>query len=319
MSSTSVCLVATVLNERQTIDHLLESIIAQTRAPDEIVIVDGGSSDGTWERLLGWVDRLPLRPLRAPGANISEGRNRAIRESSAEWIAVTDAGVRLQCQWLERLLGAADGADVVSGFFAPDGEGPFELAMGATVLPERSDVSSEDFLPSSRSLLVRRTAWERSGGYPEWLDYGEDLVFDLALKADGCRFAFMPDAIVSFRPRGSLVSFFRQYFVYARGDGKADLWRKRHAVRYVAYWAATWLLGRHGRSARAWLLLALGAAAYTRRPYQRLAPRLRQLTAGERIYALLLVPIIRLVGDLAKMLGYPPGVWWRLKRAWRWA
>ena len=38
--------------------------------------------------------------------------------------------------------------------------------------------------------MFSRAVWERVGGYPEWLDYCEDLVFDLALRHAGCRFAF---------------------------------------------------------------------------------------------------------------------------------
>ena len=118
--------------------------------------------------------------------------------------------------------------------------------MGATVLPAREDVSPERFLPSSRSVAFRKAAWAAAGGYPEWLDYSEDLVFDLALKARGCRFVFVPQALAYFRPRGSLRAFYLQYYRYARGDGKADLWRKRHAIRYATYlggpllaWAAS--------------------------------------------------------------------------------
>ena len=44
-----------------------------------------------------------------------------------------------------------------------------------------------------------------------------------------------PTAIAHFRPRSSLRAFFKQYYRYSRGDGKADLWRKRHAIRYGAY------------------------------------------------------------------------------------
>ena len=46
-------------------------------------------------------DQLPLRVLVRPGVNISTGRNVAIRESSGDIIAVTDAGVRLEADWIE--------------------------------------------------------------------------------------------------------------------------------------------------------------------------------------------------------------------------
>jgi glycosyltransferase involved in cell wall biosynthesis len=301
--------IATVLNERASIDALLESLAAQTRPADEVVIVDGGSRDGTLERLQDWQRRLPaLRVLCEPGCTIARGRNVGIASTTAEVIASTDAGVRLAPDWLALLLArlSAD-VDVVSGFFKADVQTTFERAMAATVLPTLSEVRPEQFLPSSRSVLFRRRAWQRVGGYPEWLDYCEDLVFDLSLKRAGCRFAFAPAAVAWFRPRGSFGAFFRQYFRYARGDGKAGLWFWRHAIRYGAYTVAH-VLARRGLVG--WLLLVLGGLAYTRRPYQRLEPLVREVPARERIRAVLLVPVIRLVGDVAKMLGFPIGIAW---------
>ena len=303
-------LILTVLDEADTLCALLQSIAQQRLAPDEVVVVDGGSTDTTLEQLRGWSDRLPLRVLEAPGANISQGRNRAIAATSAEVIAVTDAGVHLEPDWLEQLHARlAPDVDVVSGFFRADPQGVFERALGATTLPSETDVNPRTFLPSSRSVLFRRAAWQRAGGYPEWLDYCEDLVFDLALRQMGCRFAFAPEAIAWFRPRPSLAAFFRQYYRYARGDGKADLWRARHTIRYATYLTAVALLVR--RSRLSWLLL-VGVAAYSRRPCQRLD--LRGLSGTRMVCALALVPVIRCVGDVAKMLGYPVGVWWRLRR-----
>ncbi|HVF98739.1 MAG TPA: glycosyltransferase family 2 protein, partial [Chloroflexia bacterium] len=252
------------------------------------------------------------------------GRNAAIRNASHDVIAVTDAGVRLGPGWLEALVGplldAGGGADVVSGFFLPDPLTPFEMAMGATVLPAMQDIDPATFLPSSRSVAFRKAAWEAVGGYPEWLDYSEDLVFDMCMKERGYRFVFAPGAAVHFRPRSSLRAFFLQYYRYARGDGKADLWRKRHAVRYSTYIVGPLVAGwawRHRRGVVGKGMLALmggAAAAYCRRPYMRLLPLLSGLPLPSGLYALALVPVIRLTGDVAKMLGYPVGVWWRVRR-----
>jgi glycosyltransferase involved in cell wall biosynthesis len=307
-------LIVTVLDEASSIDSLLESVARQTYPPDEIVVVDGGSQDGTWHILQGWTARLPLRCIQAPGASIARGRNLAIELATYDLIAVTDAGVRLEPDWLEQLVGQLDATvDVVGGFFEADPDTAFERAMGATVLPALADIDRRSFLPSSRSVLFRRSAWATAGGYPEWLDYCEDLVFDLALKRTGQRFGFAPRAVAWFKPRGSLPAFFRQYFLYARGDGKADLWRRRHAIRYLTYGVAAVLVRRGGRGL---LLLAAGAWLYTRRPYRRLGPQLIDLAPADAAYAVGLVPIIRLVGDVAKMLGYPVGVVWRWRRAW---
>ena len=302
-----ISLIVTVLNEVGTIDALLESIAHQSRMPDEIVIADGGSIDGTRAALQRWASRLPLVVVDAPGSTIARGRNAAIEASSGELIAVTDAGVRLDRAWLAQLEAAlTDGVDVVSGFFKADSRTPFERALGATTLPALEDIDPGTFLPSSRSVLFRRNAWQRVGGYPEWLDYCEDLIFDLALKRSECAFAFAPAAIAWFRPRRSFKAFFRQYFLYARGDGKANLWLSRHLIRYATYLLAAMLVYKPGRLT--WLL-AVGVAAYSRRPYQRLG-------TDVPLYAFALPPAIRFVGDVAKMLGYPVGVRWRLGRSW---
>ena len=119
-----------------------------------------------------------------------------------------------------------------------------------------------------------------------------------------------------FRPRGSLAAFFKQYYRYARGDGKADLWRRRHFVRYVTYLAALpTLLALTIWHSPFWVLaLGSGAATYLCGPYRRLMPDLRDRPPVERVQAMVFVPLIRLVGDAAKMAGYPVGVLWRFQR-----
>jgi glycosyltransferase involved in cell wall biosynthesis len=317
----NVSVIVTVLNEREAVERLLRSLQVQTRPPDEVVIADGGSTDGTRDVLNSWASsgRLPLRVLHEPGANISAGRNAAIAAATGNIIASTDAGVRLEEDWLEKLVAPfadrepAHFVPVVSGWFVPDPRTPFETAMGATVLPHVQEINSETFLPSSRSVAFRKSAWEMSGGYPEWLDYCEDLIFDLRLRNLYGPFPFAPEAVVHFRPRSSLRSFFKQYYHYARGDGKADLWRKRHAIRYLTYLVAGPLLVvlALAHSPCWWLALVAGAVAYTATPYRRLRPMMARYGPFDRLRAVLLVPLIRVVGDVAKMIGYPAGLLWR--------
>jgi glycosyltransferase involved in cell wall biosynthesis len=318
----NVSVIVTVLNEQESIEGLLESLATQTRPPDEVVLADGGSTDGTLDLLAGWVasERLPLHVLHKPGANISEGRNAAIAAATGEVIVSTDAGVRLEEDWLEEIVAPFErdtGRTIpaVSGWFVPDPQTVFETAMGATVLPQVEEIKADRFLPSSRSVAFRKAAWEASGGYPEWLDYCEDLIFDIRLRRLYGAFAFAPEAVVHFRPRSSLRSFFRQYYQYARGDGKADLWRKRHAIRYLTYLIAGPLLVFLAlvHSPWWWLALASGVLAYVATPYRRLGLMLAPYGLFGRLKAVLLVPVIRVTGDVAKMIGYPVGVVWRWK------
>jgi len=314
-----VSLIVTVKNEAASIRTLLDSIAAQTRQPDEVIVCDGGSSDATLEWLRA-ENRFPTRIVEQPGTNIAQGRNAAIEAATGDVIATTDAGVKLAADWLEHLLEpfvSDPRTRVVSGFFLPAPQTVFELAMGATVLPELRDIRPETFLPSSRSVAFKKEAWQVVGGYPGWLDYSEDLVFNFALLEKFRPFAFAPQAITHFRPRGTLRAFFKQYYLYARGDGKANLWLKRHLMRYATYLIGVPGIAVLGTKINPWffVLYVLGGMAYTRTPYRRLWPKLRALTPANKLKAIAFVPIIRVVGDVAKMIGYPVGVVWRIRRS----
>ena len=52
-----------------------------------------------------------------------------------------------------------------------------------------------------------------------------------------------------------------------------------------------------------------------RAPLWRLRPALVKISPRDEWIALAWAPVIRVVGDVAKMLGYPVGVWWRWRHA----
>ncbi len=109
----SVSIIVTVLNEDDAIDELVGILTAQMRADDELVVVDGGSTDDTWRSLESWqrrdprvtVRRLPGGPLlRARvGTNISAGRNLAVATARHDVIVCTDAGSHPAPGWLDGL------------------------------------------------------------------------------------------------------------------------------------------------------------------------------------------------------------------------
>lgn len=307
----NVSLILTILNEGAALRPLLESILTQTRPPDEVVVVDGGSADETVAILESYRDRLPLRVIVAPGVGISQGRNIAIRHARHEVIAVTDGGVRLDPAWLEHLIAPFiqdPPPDLVSGFFLPDPHSLFEAALAATTLPAPDEMGRGRFLPSSRSVAFTRAIWAAAGGYPEWMSYSEDVLFDLALLRGGARIAYAPQAVVYFRPRPSLAAFARQYRNYAYGDGQGLLWPKRHIIRYATYLVAlplalALLARRPGLGLAA---LTAGGAAMFFTPLKRLARLPRPWP--QKIAAAPLILLIRITGDLAKMLAFPRGL-----------
>jgi len=110
------------------------------------------------------------------------------------------------------------------GLVRADPQTPFETAMGATVLPHLKEIKPDRFLPSSRSVAFHRVAWRQSTAIPSGSTTGEDLVFDFRLRALYGQFPLCQKRWSIFDRRGTLRAFFKQYYHYAHGDGKADLW-----------------------------------------------------------------------------------------------
>jgi glycosyltransferase involved in cell wall biosynthesis len=297
-----VSLIATVKNGGGAVEEFLASVRGQTRPPDEVVIVDGGSTDGTLDALRTATD---LTLIESPGANIAEGRNLAVRAATHDVIAVSDADCKLAPDWLDKLVGAIEnGADVAMGFYRPIYRSFLEACSAAVSLPEEHEVDPKRFMPSSRSIAFRREAFEKAGGYPEWLDIGEDMYLNHRFREARLRMDFVGDAVAFWRVRPTLASTWRQYFRYARGDAVAGMHGGRHTLRFAVYGTAVLatLTRRRG------VLLALGAAAgwYASGRIRR-AARLLPPRRYERAAAFAVVPAMMLLADTAKMAGYLAG------------
>src|ERR1700712_1303131 len=104
MDVSSVSLVCTVRDEADNIAALLDSMLAQTRPADEIVINDCNSHDATAAIIERYIAASPPIRLMRGGHNIPSGRNNAIRHACGPLIACTDAGLTLDPFWIERIL-----------------------------------------------------------------------------------------------------------------------------------------------------------------------------------------------------------------------
>ncbi len=294
----------------RAVEEFLRSLAAQTRRPEEVIVVDGGSTDGTLQAFEAARETHGLTVLSEPGANISRGRNVAIRAAAHGVIAATDADCVLEPEWLERLLRPVErGADVSAGFYRPLRPTFFEACAAAVTLPDAEEVTP-GWMPSSRSIAFRRDVWEAAGGYPEWLEVGEDMYLNHRLLAGGARIALATDAVVLWRMRPTLGATWRQYGRYAEGDALAGMYPERHLLRFATYAA----LAMGFRSRRPLLLAALGVfgLAYARRPLRRAWRRLEE--PGRRVAGLAVVPPLMAFVDVAKMSGYVRGLLQRSAR-----
>jgi glycosyltransferase involved in cell wall biosynthesis len=303
-----VSLIATVLNADEHVGDFLASVAAQSRRPDEVIVVDGGSSDGTIGRLRS---AEGITVIEEPGANIARGRNLAIAAASHDAIAVADADCTYGPGWLEALVAPLEsGADVAMGWTEPVVETFLDACVSSLGFPlGAEEVDAASFMPSARSVAFRRETIDAVGGYPEWLAIGEDMWVNHRWRERGFDLRMSPDAVAYWHPRGSLRAIWRQYVRYARGDGHAGMYPERHAMRFAVYGGLAAALA----SRRTWpkLLAAGGAVAYARTPILRAQARLT--TSRDRALATLAVPALLAFTDVAKMLGYAVGLVDRLR------
>ena len=350
-----VSFIMTVFNEAGSIGRFIDSLFAQSLLPAEVVIVDGGSTDNTPDILLekfkdfcgpdcgagsfiwdpnkkpsgkaeilftGKIHKkINVVILRSKGARISTGRNIAIANAHKEIISVSDAGCNLDRKWLESIVGGLynDGFQVTGGYTFPEAKNVIGAVLAVCVLPKKSEINPSGFMPSSRNISFKKTAWKSVGGYPENMDYGEDMKFNFNLKDEGIKIGFNPDAEVYWNLRDDFKSVFRQFFRYAKGDAIGDMYRVRHIIRFLAFlfFLAVIILSAIFSP---WLLfLLLIYPLYNFRPYSRINYvlknsracafiRTRQQLVSLQVLTFFAIPFILIFIDFAKLLGYFYGI-----------
>ena len=228
MNSIRISLISTCLNEMKHLERWLAALESQTRFPDELVLVDAGSRDGTWERLQEWARTAPFptRLFQVPGANISQGRNWAITRATRDHLVSTDLGCAPAPFWLEQLTLAWETTPELDGVFGPSmlsGSDPFRRAFATVAIPRISAMEAPGAIPSARCLGHTREAWAKAGGYPEWLTRcGEDTFFGLQLRRNQAVLQFVPEAAVAWCIEASWFAIVARFFDYGLGDGEAD-------------------------------------------------------------------------------------------------
>jgi glycosyltransferase involved in cell wall biosynthesis len=245
-----VSLITTVFNEENSIELFLDSIFIQTKLPDEIIIVDGGSNDGTIKKIEKYNSlsgkHLPKIKLIVKKGNRSVGRNEAINRATNEIIAITDAGCILDKNWLNNLIKpfSKGQIDVVAGYYKGRAKSAFQKSLVPYVLVMEDKISdAKDFLPATRSMAIRKPVWEKAGRFNEKLSHNEDYAFANKLMAMNTKIVFCKDAIVNWVPRKNLKEAFIMFFRFALGDSEAKIFRDKVVYIFIRYIFAAYLLG----------------------------------------------------------------------------
>lgn len=308
-----VTLVVPVRDEAATIGALMRSIDAQTRRPDEVIFVDGGSSDGTVELIAAKAQEDPRYKLvQADGpATPGRGRNLGLAAARHEWVAMTDAGIRVEPTWLEALWQARlqdPSAEIVYGNFEFEDPSFFEecaiVIYGAAKRPTPAGPLRG---PTTVSFMVHRQAFQAVGGFPD-LRAGEDDLFLQAVEDRGIPVAWAPDATVRWRIRPDLPSTFERFRLYSYSyvmAGREDAWHRALARNYVPVAVGTALAVG---TSRRWLVLPVAVIG------GRVAVRVRGHWHDDRLgrpgpRRFVGASLLLVVCDAATALG-----WWQARR-----
>lgn len=217
MSDERVSCIIPVHNGEAFLAEAVRSILEQTHAPHEVIIVDDGSTDGTPRVIRGF--RAPVRGVRQDNAGPAVARNRGLEAATGAFIAFLDADDTWHPEKLERQLAAfrADpGLGVclchVQNHWVP------ELAEEAERLRDHPRARP---LPGAvtQAMLVSRAAFETVGHFDAALTHGDAAEWLVRAERAGVRRRMLEDVLVRRRIHpGSLSRC-------AAGDSRAEFLR----------------------------------------------------------------------------------------------
>jgi succinoglycan biosynthesis protein ExoA len=247
-----VTVVVPMRNELGWVDACLDGFASQTwpRSLLEVVVVDGGSTDGSRAVVDDWASRHSwVRVVENPRRKASAAFNIGVTEASGEVVCLFSAHGVPDPTYVERSVAVLreTGVAGVGGDYRHEGSDPTASAIGVAMVspfgmgsPHRFVRRRTDVDTISHPAYVR-SAMEEVGPFDERLERNSDYEFNYRVRAAGGRLLADPSIGSVYRPRGSLSALGRQFWWYGR-------WKAR-------------VIRRHPRSVRPRHLVAPSAVA----------------------------------------------------------
>ena len=203
-------------NRRDLLLNLFQSLGAQTRPFDEIIVVDNGSTDDSAEL----AERAGAKVL-PMGRNVgfAAAVNRGIEAARTDWVAILNNDVTFEPDWLEKLLTAPEDAWFATGKILQAGDtslldGAFdEISRGACAsrcgfgkpeAPMWNQARRIRFAPMTAAIF-RRQLFRDLGGLDEIFgSYMEDVDFGLRCAMTGREGSYVPSAVAYHRGSATL-------------------------------------------------------------------------------------------------------------------
>ena len=198
MADPSVSAVVPVRNGLNFLGEALDSVARQTFPPEEVIVVDDGSTDGSAE-----IARArSAQVIPNDGSGVSAARNAGIAASRGEVIAFLDHDDLWEPHKLERQVACLAARQELAFVWS---RARVQVEPGT----ERPDWVREDFVtgrghavPTPSSLAVRREAFARVGAFATNLAMAEDLDWILRVRDAGMQSAIVDEVLVRYRIHG---------------------------------------------------------------------------------------------------------------------
>ncbi|MFO7619531.1 MAG: glycosyltransferase [Thermoplasmata archaeon] len=205
----------------------LDSLVHQSRKPDEVLVVDANSTDGTQDIVKEYSAKFPfVRLLVHPGTR-GEGRNFGVGNSKGDVVAFIDADAIAHALWVDELAKAMEGADVVAGREVRLGYHGFTSLKRVGMLFNGVDITYP-----SVNLAYKKKVFDAIEGFDPWFKEAEEVDLNYRAVDAGYKLVYCPTAIVYHNARSSFSGFFRQSFWYGFGRKELTL---RHGNLWTSY------------------------------------------------------------------------------------
>jgi GT2 family glycosyltransferase len=237
---TRIAVIMPAYQSHATIAAALESLLAQTRPADELVVVDSSPDEAT-ARVVAPFQARGVTLIR-PGQRMypHEARNFGAGQTTADLLVFTDPDIVAQSAWLERLEHAYNATGhVIIG--AVDCAGRRWTDVGAHLckfdgwLPGGPSRAID--IGPSINFCVAREVFNAVGGFPNDPMLG-DTTLSWALTARGHTLWFAPDAVVAHHHAQSVLALYRERFRRGREFGAVRLAHDHWSRARIAFWLA---------------------------------------------------------------------------------
>jgi glycosyltransferase involved in cell wall biosynthesis len=205
-----ISVVIPVYNGEKFVADAIDSVLAQEGAAFELIVVDDGSTDSTPTILGHYGDAIAVH--RQPNLGEGAARNAALPHLRGELVLFLDADDLIPAGYLERFAAAAREAPEIEVFHCGwrgmnfDGESLYAQEQPAPIDADPFHDIAAWGSPHIDSVLVRRSALARVGGFDPTLRVQADFDFCLRLAASGARFRGVLGNVAIVRRRSDSVS-----------------------------------------------------------------------------------------------------------------